>query len=96
MQQSFSNLEYAGKNNTTRRERFLNGILATLPWSTLVVEFEAFYPKGGKRGRPPTRLERILPITVAQQCFGLSDEGIEDAVYDSHAIRQFFGIHIGP
>ena len=32
---------------------------------------------------------------VAQQCFGLSDEGIEDAIYDSQAIRAFVGIDLG-
>ncbi|CDG83666.1 transposase DDE domain protein [Janthinobacterium agaricidamnosum NBRC 102515 = DSM 9628] len=32
---------------------------------------------------------------VAQQCFGLSDEGIEDAVYDSQSIRVFVGIDLG-
>ena len=31
---------------------------------------------------------------VAQQCFGLSDEGIEDAIYDSQAIRRFVGIDL--
>jgi IS5 family transposase len=29
-----------------------------------------------------------------QQCFGLSDEGIEDAIYDSQAIRGFVGIDL--
>jgi IS5 family transposase len=32
---------------------------------------------------------------VAQQCFGLSDEGIEDAIYDSQSIRAFVGIDQG-
>lgn len=36
----------------------------------------------------------MLRMYVAQQCFGLSDEGIEDAVYDSHAIRRFVGIDL--
>jgi IS5 family transposase len=31
---------------------------------------------------------------IAQQCFGLSDEGIEDAIYDSQAIRGFVGIDL--
>jgi IS5 family transposase len=31
---------------------------------------------------------------VAQQCFGLSDEGVEDALYDSQAIRRFVGIDL--
>jgi len=31
---------------------------------------------------------------VAQQCFGLSDEGMEDALYGSQAIRGFVGIDL--
>ena len=31
---------------------------------------------------------------VTQQCFGLSDEGTEDAVYDNPAIRRFVGIDL--
>ncbi len=37
----------------------------------------------------------MLRMYVAQQCFGLSDEGIEDALYDSQAIRRFVGIDLG-
>lgn len=37
----------------------------------------------------------MLRMYVAQQCFGLSDEGIEDAIYDSQAIRAFVGIDLG-
>jgi transposase, IS5 family len=29
-----------------------------------------------------------------QQCFGFLDEGTEDAVYDSQAIRRFDGIDL--
>jgi IS5 family transposase len=32
---------------------------------------------------------------IAQNCFGLSDEAIEDALYDSQAIRRFVGIDLG-
>lgn len=31
---------------------------------------------------------------IAQQCFCLSDEGIEDAIYDSQSIRKFVGIDL--
>lgn len=31
---------------------------------------------------------------IAQQCFGLSDEGTEDALYDSQAIRGFVDIDL--
>jgi IS5 family transposase len=36
----------------------------------------------------------MLRMYVAQQCFGLSDEGVEDALYDSQAIRRFVGIDL--
>jgi transposase, IS5 family len=35
-----------------------------------------------------------LRMYIAQQCFGLSDEGIEDAIYDSQSIRGFVGIDL--
>jgi hypothetical protein len=54
------------------------------PWAALVAAIEPFYPKGRGAGRPPIGLERMLRMYLAQQCFGLSDEGIEDALYDSH------------
>jgi IS5 family transposase len=34
----------------------------------------------------------MLRMYVAQQC--LSDEGIEDAIYDSQSIRRFVGIDL--
>ena len=40
----------------------------------------AVLPEGDGRGRPPTGLERMLRMYIAQRCFGLSDEGIEDAI----------------
>jgi IS5 family transposase len=33
-------------------------------------------------------------MCVAQQCSGVSDEGIDDAIYDSQAIRRFVGIDL--
>ena len=45
-------------------------------------------------GRPPIGLERMLRMHIAQQCLGLSDEGIEDAVYDIQSVRNFVGIDL--
>ena len=94
MQTSFSDLEYAGKKKQTRRERFLAQLEAVTPWAQLEAALAPFYPAGKGPGRPPLGLSRMLRMYVAQQCFGLSDEGIEDAVYDSHAIRRFVGIDL--
>ena len=85
MQASFSDLEYAAKKRVTRRDRFLSEIEAVTPWLALVAEIERFYPKGEGRSRPPIGVHRMLRMYIAQQCFGLSDEGIEDAIYDPGA-----------
>jgi transposase, IS5 family len=94
MQASFSELEYAAKKKQTRRDRFLNQIESATPWSKLTDVIRPFYPTSGNRGRPPIGLERMLRMYVAQQCFGLSDEAIEDALYDSQSIRRFVGIDL--
>lgn len=92
-QTSFSELEYDAKKKVTRRDRFLAEIDAITPWPRLVEIVEPFYPKG-ERGRPPVGIERMLRMYVVQQCFALSDEGAEEAIYDSQAIRRFVGIDL--
>ena len=92
MQSSFSDLEYAAKKKQTRRDRFLSEIDEVTPWSSLLKVITPHYPVSGKQGHPPIGLERILRMYIVQQCFGFSDEGTEDAVYDSQAIRRFVGI----
>jgi len=95
MQTTFSELEYAAKKKQTRRDRFLSEIEEVTPWADLVAAIEPHYPKGEGRGRPPVGVERMLRMYVAQNCFGFSDEGTEDALYDSQAIRRFVGIDLG-
>jgi IS5 family transposase len=94
MQRSFSDLEYAAKKKLTRRDRFLAEIDSATPWGKLHKLIEPHYPKTSGPGRPPIGVARMLRMYVAQQCFGLSDEGIEDAIYDSQAIRGFVGIDL--
>jgi len=50
------------------------------------------YPDG-KRGRPPKGIEKMLRMYLLQCWFNLSDEGLEDAIYDSYAMRTFMGIN---
>ena len=94
MQSSFSEAEYARKKKLTRRDRFLAEIELATPWTALMAVIDPVYPKGDGRGRPPIGLARMLRMYVAQQCFGLSDEGVEDAIYDSQAIRAFVGVDL--
>lgn len=95
MQKTFSEAEYAGKKKLTRRDRFLRDLEQLTPWALLEAQISPFYADNtGKRGRPSIGLSRMLRLYVVQQCFGLSDEGTEDAVYDSQAIRSFVGIDL--
>ena len=64
------------------------------PGPELEAAIEPFYPKGNGVGRPSIELDRMLRMYVAQQRFGLSDKGIEDAIYDSQAIQLFVGIDL--
>lgn len=87
-------MEFAAKKKLTRRERVLREIDTVTPWADLIALIEPHYPSGKGRGRPPIGLQRMLRMYIVQQCFGLSDEGIEDAVYDSQAIRGFINIDL--
>jgi IS5 family transposase len=79
---------------TTRRARFLTEMERVVPWSELCALIEPFYPKPGN-GRPPIGLERMLRIYFLQQWFNLSDPAVEEALYDSLAMRSFVGIDLG-
>jgi IS5 family transposase len=91
---SFAQAEYAKKKKLTRRELFLGNMEQVVPWVRLVEVIEPFYPKSGRRGRPPIGLERMLRMYFIQQWYGLADEAVEDAIYDSQALRHFLGIDL--
>jgi hypothetical protein len=76
---------------TTRRAAFLGEMERVVPWSALCALIEPFYPKPGN-GRPPVGVERMLRIYFLQQWFNLSDPAVEEALYDSLAMRRFVGI----
>jgi IS5 family transposase len=93
LQGSFSQAEYAGKKKQTRRDKFLVEMEQVVPWARLVERLRPLYPKG-ERGRPPIGLERMLRIHFLQQWYGLADGAMEDALYDSQALRGFAGIDL--
>ena len=64
---------------------------ATIPWSSWTELIEPFYYSGG-RGRKPKPIETMLRMYLLQVWFSLSDEGVEDAIYDSYAMRSFMGL----
>jgi IS5 family transposase len=93
-QTSFAQGEYARKKKTTRREKFLAQMEQVVPWARLVEVITPYYPSG-KRGRPPVGIERMLRLYFLAQWYALADEALEDALYDSQALRNFAGIDLG-
>lgn len=80
---------------TTRRDQFLAEMNVVVPWAKLTALIEPMYPKGEGAGRPPVGLERMLRIHFLQHWFNLSDPAVEEALYDSRAMREFVGIDLG-
>ena len=90
-QQTFSDIEYNGRKRKTKREEFLEIMEDIIPWDEWVALIRPLY-YNGKRGRPPRGIETMLRMYLVQSWFTLSDEGVEDAIYDSYALRKFVGI----
>lgn len=90
-QQTFTDIEYSNRKRMTKRETFLNSMDEIIPWEYWVQMIRPFYPSG-KRGRPPRGIETMLRMYLMQIWFSLSDEGMEDAIYDSYAMRSFLHI----
>ncbi|MEK6803057.1 MAG: IS5 family transposase [Nitrospirota bacterium] len=94
-QQTFAEVPFEQYRKFTRQERFLDEMNRVVPWAELVVVIEPVYPKADGPGRPPVGVERMLRLHCLQQWFNLSDPAVEEALYDSRAMRQFVGIDLG-
>ena len=90
---SFASLAYDNKKKRTRREKFLAEMDQVIPWADLLEIIRKHYPKAGN-GRQPMPLERMLRIYFMQQWYGLSDPGMEDALYDIESMRRFASIDL--
>jgi IS5 family transposase len=93
-QRSFASAEYAMKKKRTRREKFLSEMERIVPWTRLMAVIEPLYPKSGRVGRPPIGVPKMLRMYCLQQWYGLADEALEDALYDSQALRDFVGVDL--
>jgi IS5 family transposase len=93
-QHTLTGFEKYGK--TTRRAQFLADMERIIPWPELTAAVQTVYPKISENGgRPPIPLERMLRIYFLQLWFNLSDPAVEEALYDSVAMRSFVGIDLG-
>lgn len=66
-----------------------------MPWQALLSLIEPCYPKRSKKGgRPPYPLATMLRIHLMQQCYSLSDPGMEEALIEAPTMRRFAGIDL--
>ena len=94
-QTTFAEAGFEAYYKPTRRERFLTDLDQVVPWQELCALIEPVYPKNDGAGRPTAGLERMLRIYFLQNWFNLSDPAVEEALYDSRAMRAFVGIDLG-
>ena len=79
----------------TRRQQFIDEMDQIITWRDLCKVIKLFCPKPEGAGWPPVGLERMLQFHFLQHWFNLSDPAVEEALYDSRAIRRFVGIDLG-
>lgn len=93
-QQALTGFETFGK--TTRRAQFLVDMDRIVPWPQLAAAVQTVYPKISENGgRAPIPVERVLRSYFLHLWFNLSDPAVEEALYDSVAMRSFAGIDLG-
>lgn len=90
-QLSFTEAEYSKRRRRTKREEFLDLMDGIIPWKEWVEIIRPYYYQN-TRGRKAKDIETMLRMYLMQNWFNLSDEGIEDAIYDSYAMKKFLKI----
>jgi IS5 family transposase len=90
-QQNFTDIEYMNRKRPTKRDEFLRMMNNIIPWSEWIAYIKPYY-FNNKVGRPARGIEIMLRMFLLQAWFTLSDEGIEDSIYDSYAFRTFMNL----
>ncbi len=94
-QQTLAENGFERYHKPTRKEQFLLEMDSIIPWQEMTAAIEPYYPKPEGAGRRPIGVERMLRIHFLQHWFSLSDPGVEEALYDSTAMRRFAGVDLG-
>ncbi|WP_246855432.1 IS5 family transposase [Pseudomonas aeruginosa] len=90
MKQARLDLDLSTKK--TRKQVFLQEMDRVVPWLALE-ELIAPYYSEGRTGRPPFALQTMLRLHFIQQWFSLSDQAMEEALFDVPLYREFAGLN---
>jgi IS5 family transposase len=88
-QQTFTDAEYAQRKLTGGWEKFLDTMDAIVPQAAFEEKIAPFYPKSGRRGRPPKGIELMLRMYFLQVWYNPAGESLERRIYGSYAMRKF-------
>lgn len=87
-QLSFTEAEYSRRKRRTKKEDFLDSMDEIIPWKEWIALIEPCY-YNNRRGRRAKDIETMLRMYLLQNWYRLSDEAVEDAIYDSYAMKKF-------
>jgi IS5 family transposase len=85
-QQTFAEATSEQYRKSTRRERFFDEMNCVVPWTELVAVI-AGLSQGERIGTSAGGRQTHAPLHCLQQWFNLSDPAVEEALYDSRAMR---------
>lgn len=85
---TFTDCEYSMRKRKTKRDEFLACMDEITPWDEFVALIQPYY-YNNKLGRKSRGIETMLRMYLLQIWYSLSDEALEDAIYDSYAMRSF-------
>ncbi len=89
MKQSGLDLDLSRKK--TRKRLFLQEMEQVVAWTALEELIAPYYGEG-RTGRPPFALQSMRRLHFIQQWFNLSDQAMEEALFDVPLYRQFAGL----
>jgi len=87
-QLSMEEYAYVSRRHITKKEKFLDLMDEIVPWEELSSLVSPYYYKN-RTGRKPFELETMLRLYLLRDWYRMNDSQIEDAVYDSFAMRRF-------
>ena len=91
-QMSFTDIEYSNRKRTTKREAFLDCMDEVIQGDEVVALIKPHY-NNKPRGYKAIPIETMFRMLLLQRWYNLSDEALEDAIYDSYAMRKFMHLN---
>lgn len=83
------------REKETRSQRFLTEMDKVLPWGRFLNHIKKWKKEEISAGRNGFLPETLLRMWLLQQFYALSDEQVEDEIYDKLSFQSFVGIDLG-